>query len=289
MILDQTRYEAFWKNPEKYRLTYEVNLVPRALSYGLARGIALHTIAEEAAAGRSRADIDAVLKGDALTSRGTRLDVIDSRAVSKAWALWDEYERRYPLGWAELLASEQEFVYPIPGSPHSMAGRIDQVLRLNDGELWVADLKTSNDKARYDRLVEDWHGKPQAGFNIIGARTLGFDVQGMLVHVLVERIPPVIWELRVRRSEHALKLLELNVHQTAETIELYRSTFGIDQPWPHLPYSWPCSAGGAGNCEYEGICGIPTAALTESQLDSFKRREEHLGIIAAAKAEEVAA
>ena len=38
--------DAFWRNPERYRLTYECNLVPITLDYGLSRGISFHLIKE---------------------------------------------------------------------------------------------------------------------------------------------------------------------------------------------------------------------------------------------------
>lgn len=261
MILDQTRYEAFWRNPEKYRIEYELNLRPKALDYGLSRGLAFHIIAEESAMGKSKEEIEARLAEEGLSGK----------AVAVAWQLYAEYARRYPQG--EVVLVEQEFIAPIPGSPHSMAGRIDQILPRN-GELWVGELKTANAKRSYDAITEEWKTKRQADFEIIGARHLGHDVKGVWVRVVVEGTPPKVYEVEARRSEQQLRLTQLSVHQTCEIITLMRDTFGINTPWPHHTLNWPCST--SGKCEFEGICQQAFENLTPADLEGFKPREEHL-------------
>jgi hypothetical protein len=276
MIIDQTRYDAFWANPEKYRLTYECNLVPCVLPYGLARGIAMHTIAEELAQGKTREEVDLILQGKIPGSRGMIQEPINEHARTMAWALWDELDRQYPLFGdpnCRLVASEAEFKFQIPGSRHFMAGRIDQIIERN-GQLWCGEFKTANAKKSFDKVSEEWQQKSQADFEIIGARSLGYNVEGVWVRTIVEKNPPVVWPLEVRRSEHALQYKMLQVHETCETIELYRNVFGIDNPWPHVPFNWPCCKGGA--CEYERICGRRFSELTEADLEDFKPRKEHL-------------
>jgi hypothetical protein len=267
--LDQTRLSAFWANPEKYRLAYELNLAPKLLSYGLARGSAFHIIADGRAAGQSDNDINAILRGEAATQQGgTNVD-LGARPIAAAWAMYNEYERAYSSS-VKVVASELEFDWQIPGSQHSMVGRLDQVLD-RGGQCWIGELKTANAKAQFERTRDDWEGRAQADFVLLGARSLGYEPEGVLVRVITETAPPKVWEIEVRRSEHRLKVMQLNVHQTCEIITMLRATFGINQPWPHLYLNWPCSKPGA--CEYEGICRHAADTLDTS---AFRVREEHL-------------
>ena len=275
MYLDQTRYEAFWLNPEKYRLTYELNLVPKNMAYGLARGTALHTIAEEVQAGKSRDEVNLILAGMTPTSRGNTIDSIEKKAVAMAWLLWDTLSNWPSYQGIQIVECEKEFIAPIPNSPHAMVGRIDSILQDKDG-LWCGELKTANPRARYDSFVDDWRRKKQADFEIIGAKSLGFEVEGVHVWQIVEGTPPRIWEVQERRSEHTLAVSMLNVHETCEIIEMMRATFGVNEPWPHLTNQWPCSS--SGKCEYETICGQSFDRMTPADLEAFKAREEHLDI-----------
>jgi hypothetical protein len=157
-----------------------------------------------------------------------------------------------------------------------MAGRIDEILE-RDGVLWCGELKSANGKAQYDRKVEEWKHDIQADFEIIGARSLGHNVAGVFVRTITETTPPKIWEIEARRSEHQLNVTQLKVHQTCETILMYRAAFGIDKPWPHLASQWPCS--NETKCEYEGICQQSLTQLAPDQLSGFKPRVEHLACI----------
>lgn len=269
MKIDQTRVNAFWTNPEMYRLRYELNLSPLKLSYGLARGSAFHIIADGRAAQQTNDEINAILRGEAPTQQGTTGADLGSKPIAAAWAMWNEYERAYG-GTVEVVASELEFDVPIPGSPHSMVGRLDQVLN-RGGQCWVGEMKTANAKAQFERTRDDWEGKAQADFVLLGARSLGYEPAGVLVRVVTETAPPKVWEIEVRRSEHRLNVMRLNVHQTCELIGMMRTTFGIEQPWPHLYLNWPCSKPGA--CEYEGICRRSAGDMVTGD---FKVREEHL-------------
>jgi hypothetical protein len=288
LIIDQTRFDAFWRNPEKYRLTYECNLVPKALPYGLARGLAMHTILEESAYGWTRDKIDAMLKGETPCSDGEYMQQpIPDKPRLNAWIMAEALMAEYPLHGnpaCELIQPEAEFKVQIPGSPHYMAGRVDQILS-RDGALWCGEFKSANARKRFDQVSEEWSQKSQADFEIIGARSLGFNVEGVWVRTIVEKTPVAVWPLEVRRSEHALTLMMLNVHQTCDTIEMYRNVYGIDSPWPHLPFSYPCCRGGA--CEYERICGNRRSDLTPADLEDFKPRKEHLACIAEAKQAEL--
>lgn len=264
MIIDQTRYDAFWRNPEKYRLNYEVNLVPVKMGYGLERGSAFHLIAEGKRLGLTDAEIKIKIEEAG----------ISGKPASMAWVMYAEYERRYPANLIPVIAVEQEFIFPIPGSPHSMAGRIDQIIE-HKGTVKVGELKTANARAQYDRILGDWHEKKQADFEIIGARHLGYgDIDTVLVRIVVEKTPVDVWEVETKRSEQRLNLTMLNVHQTCETIEMYRRTFGTDHPWPHINLNYPCNK--PGTCEMERICMQTSSTLGADDLEGYRTREEHL-------------
>jgi hypothetical protein len=275
VVIDQTRFEAFWRNPDKYRLTYELNLTPKALPYGLARGSALHLIEELSAKKWSREQINAALKGEGDNLRGYQTEKLPEKAIGIAWGMYDELQRH--SAGLQVIGVEQEFKFDIPGSPHSMVGRLDKIVMRN-GELWCEELKTANAKSRFDQRDDEWKWKAQAGFEIIGARTLGYDVRGVLVRYIIEAVPPKAWpHIEARRSDHQLQVLQLNVHQTCEIIQMLKRTFGADQSWPHLGMNWPC--GTPGKCEYEGICQHATKQLTSNDLIYFKPREEHLEML----------
>lgn len=281
MTIDQTRYDAFWNNPERYRLTYECNLVPGKLPYGLARGIAMHVIMEESAYGRTHEEIEAILKGECPNSKGEMIqEPISDEPRANAWIMAEAVLEAYPLhgdSSCELIQPEAEFKFQIVGSPHFMAGKVDQILS-RDGELWCGELKSANAKKRFDQITEEWQQKSQADFEILGARSLGFDVHGVFVRTVVEKSPVVIWPLDVTRTEHRLQLKMLNVHETCEIIETLRASIGSDAPWPHVPLTFPCNRGGS--CEYERICGNRVSEISPADLEEFKERTEHLPCIA---------
>lgn len=264
MYLDQTRYKAYHDNPERYRIQYQCDIVPTAKPYGLARGTALHVIAEMRYVNATEAQINA------------RLDVelpgaIYDKPKANAWALWRVFEAQKDPR-IKLIASEAEFVFPIPGSPHSMVGRIDGIEQWPDGSVWVEELKTAYYKANFNRKVKDWETDIQADYEMIGARHLGYDVKGLQVKIIVEKTPIVIWPLEVRRSDTQLERTKLSVHQTCEIIEFMVATFGIDDPWPHRA-TWPC---GTDKCEQATICQRSMASLTPADLAGMSKRKEHL-------------
>src|SRR5579871_2997731 len=186
MYIDQTRFDSFWHNPEKYRLTYEVNLVLSEMNFWLARGIAFHLMTEGSLRGWSQADIFAKFKEKSN----------DIRAWESAKKLFDAYSAQYAGANIVLKDVEMEFDYQIPGSPHHMVGKIDQLLEI-DGELWVGETKTNNGKKRYNQFTEEWSRKKQADFELIGAQSLGLDVAGVLVRIIRDVSPIDIWEIAI--------------------------------------------------------------------------------------------
>jgi hypothetical protein len=283
MLLDQTRFKSFWQNPERYRLQYEKMLEPRAGIYGIQRGTAFHLIKEGVYLGASQEEIAAILSGAWPNYQGQTLQLAPE-AIEAAWAMWRCFERTYPSGCEiEVESVEYEFKHQVlPDSPHFAVGRIDEILTYHN-TTWVGEAKTAYGKANYDRLLDDWAHDAQADFVILGARELGYDVNRVLVRVVVERIPPMCFPpIEVKRSEHQLSVMSLNIHQTCEIIEMMRHTFGIDVPWPHLS-NWPCNV--LDKCEFNSLCGRATSEIEPDELAPFKEREEWLELMRVEKAQ----
>lgn len=272
MVIDQTRTKAFWSNPEAYRIQFQLNIVPAAKSYYLDRGTAFHTYIDLKSKGFDDHDVEEILTGQK-EYQGQRFNIAE-KPRSQGVAMGEAFLGRHQLGQYTIEASELEFRYQIPDSPHEMVGRLDQVVTI-DGKQWLLEFKTANAKASFSKKETEWESDIQADFEIIGARSYGFDVEGVLVQYVLETSPIKVWApLEVRRSEAQLARTLLMVHQTCETVEMYKSTFGLEQPWPHLP-NWKCQGDW---CEYKGICQQQGMTL-ESCGKGWKKRDEHLVIL----------
>lgn len=287
MYIDFSRYKCFTENPERYRLIYEQNLHPRAMPYGLARGTAFHRIAELRGGDKwNKTDIDASLLGE-----GVSLEALDN-----AWRMYEAY-----LGYVnnphppKILEMEKEWSLPLmcgkmdhmggimdPSacgieSGHSLCGRVDQIIESDAGR-FVLDTKTAHAKTQLARTKKDWLTNKQADFLLIGAKALGYDVKYLIIHVILETMPPRIWEIEVTRTAAQLEQLKRSALLTISMIEHLRSTFGIDNPWPHLDAQWPCNI--ADRCDYHSICGQAMSDLGHGILDvDFKPRKEHLVLL----------
>lgn len=267
MIIDATRMKAFLANPEFFRLKYRQNLAIQSTNqpYGLQRGTAFHRIAEEHHIGKSEAEIDVLLANE----------VPDAKARTVAKSMFKAYQHRYNPHGPRKIASELEFKHQIPNSPHFIAGRIDGVLD-DKGKLWCEETKTAWSGAKADDLKHEWKYNAQADFEIMGARLLGYMVEGVKVRTILERRPVEIWDWDVTRTDEQLRIFLFNVHQVCELINVLETIFGVDNPWPHVANSYPCNR--PGKCEYAqaGICGRQHASLTAAELAGFAPRKEHL-------------
>ena len=269
MVIDNSRFSAFMRNPEAYRLKYQRNLTVARdkVGYGLQRGTAFHIIAEE----KYRGTADKVLD-TALTEA-----VADPKAIAKAATMHKVFAAKYVAsGTIAKIAAEVEFRAPIPGTDHEIAGRIDEILNYR-GTLWCGETKTANARADYAKLKYEWQRNSQANFEIAGARHLGYAVEGVLVRTITEHSPPRIWEIEATRTDEEQQLFLYNVAQICDTIEMYKAKWGIDVPWPHNNNCFPCSM--EGRCEYEDICG-----KLRPDTSQFVPRKEHLPIILPARA-----
>lgn len=274
MKIDQTRYKAWWESPEKYRIMYGLDIVPAKKSFYLDRGIAFHTYIDLAT--NTMCDTEPwareVLTG-AVKYQGKTYEV-DSKAMESGIYLAQVFLGGNQLGKYEILGSEQEFDVPIVGSSHSLVGRLDQVIEL-DGKQWILEFKTATAKQSFAKKEKEWETDVQAGFELLGAESLGYQVEGVLVQFVVDSVPPKVWApLEIKRSKGELERLKLTVHQTCETIEMYRESFGLVQPWPHLD-NWKCNGG---YCEVASICKREGVCL-DNVGTGWIKRQEHLEIL----------
>jgi hypothetical protein len=271
--IDNSRYSSFWANPELYRLTFEVNIVPKITPFYFGRGIHLHELNEA----RNKATM-------ALENLSNDPQKISERSKQMGQALFEAFKRRWDGDLSFQLLhdggshlAEIEFRHQIPGSPHSIVGKMDEIL-MYKGEPWVGDVKTANKNTTEAKKRIEFGYASQPLFYINAARMLGYPVKGMVYRVVTEHTPPKHFVIESKRTEYQLQQHLRSVHQTAETILMYRKTFGIDKPWPHgFPY--PCNStsfDGSPACEYSSICQRPTSELTEDDLANFTRRIDHL-------------
>lgn len=273
MKIDNSRYTAWWSNPELYRLTYEVNIVPRVQPYYFGRGIHLHELNEA----RNKATV-------ALTNLSKDEQKISDRSKKVGDALFQAFKRRWDgdptfqlLHDAGSPLAEVEFDIAVPGSPHFIVGKFDEIV-MYKGDPWVGDLKSANAKASENKKRVEFGYASQPLFYINAARMLGYPVKGMVYRVVTEHTPPKHFVIESKRTQYQLEQHLRHVHQTAETILMYRKTFGTDKPWPHL-FPYPCNSSnfdGGPACDYATICNRPTSELTEDDLANFTTRIDHL-------------
>lgn len=267
----------FLASPERYRLTYELNLVPRITPFALARGSHFHRLNECRNKSLSPVDTKALLIKNH----------VEEKARLSGEALFSSFKRRYDGSPDFQLAfdddkplAEMEFDLPIPGSAHHIVGAMDEILSYKQ-ELWVGDTKTANAKATEAKKKLEFNLSSQPLFYINAARMMGYPVCGMLYRVVTEHNPPNHWIIPVRKSERQLSVALLSIHQVAEQIEFMRRTFGIDNPWPHSHQSYPCSweSNGKSACEYSSICMRKRSEMDAEDLEGFKQRVDHLEVM----------
>jgi hypothetical protein len=293
MLIDNSAYEAFVKNPEKYRLAYEANghaegiaasrearsggLSPLITPFALARGTIMHFYLEHWKKQTPQAEIVRLL-GELKPEK---------RAHDVGWAMAQSTIQKFTgdprfeqVRDEQGVYVEREFKIQIPGSPHFIIGRMDEITKY-EGELWVLDEKSANAKASENKKTIEFGYSAQPIFYIVAARHLGFNVKGMLYRVTTEHVTPQHWLIKSKRTDHAISVGLLNIHQVAEQIEMMRRTFGTDVPWPHNYFHYPCNYeyNGKPTCEYATICQRPTSELGEVDLEQFSVRHDHLDLM----------
>lgn len=109
---------------------------------------------------------------------------LDDVHDAKARALAIAYDERWPK--ADVLEVEREFTFGIDG--HTLAGKLDAVVRDSDGRVWIVEHKTTSRDADvgstyWQRLTIDL----QCSVYMDGARSIGYEPAGVIYDVL--RVP----------------------------------------------------------------------------------------------------
>lgn len=176
-LLTHSRMACFRACPRRHYLAYELGLRPVRDSFPLRVGQAFHVACETYDAG---GDIDAAL--------ATMDDPYDVALVA---AMFDGHRRRWAAEPLEAVATEIPFEMPLinpeTGSPTpvwQLAGKIDRIVRLDDGRLALMERKTTSKDFSPD--ADYWvqlHMDQQLSIYVIAARALGYDVATVLYDV----------------------------------------------------------------------------------------------------------
>lgn len=247
MKISYSRFASFLQNPERYRLSYCLGLVPEGedipspKNYGRRRGSCFHAIQEANAKG---------VRHSAITEHKYAEDIYD-RCVRLASCVPD-------LG--PLVLPECEFIVPIGDGKHSINGRIDHGFNQEDFNgnaiLRIGDFKTTKKRTKQEmrEYFSTLETSPQAHFYLYAAAKLGSPTDQFTYHVLVddkERPQYIPLDLTIGPAEVARKMQ--GVYAACEAIEGLIERVGIEKSWPHSNH-WPC-CGTAEYCGFSAICG----------------------------------
>lgn len=258
MKISYSKYTTFLKNPERYRLSYELGLTPEGddtpnrMNLGRRRGRCFHELYE----GIDRPEL--------IKTHGLEL-------VERC----DDMRSVVPdLG--PLSHVEESFELPILDGKHSVNGRMDHaftrygVFRLGD----FKSTKGSRTKKELKEYLGEMETSPQSHFYLYAARQLGYPTEHFTYHVVLDKPnkdgKPKYIPLDLQPTgESAVNRTMAGVYAVGEAIEALRA-YGIEKPWPHANH-WPCT-GSRDFCGFQEICGrcIPKGATPPGFTNRFK-------------------
>jgi hypothetical protein len=260
--ISYSKYTAFLKNPERFRLYYMLGLTPEGdetptlMNYGRRRGSCFHAMNE---------GID----------RGLLLAKYGKEVVSRCEDMLEVVPDLGELDWVE-----REFEIPIGDGKHSINGRIDHRFVNRDGVRQPGDFKTTKGtrtKAEVRTYFGDLETSTQSHFYLRAEREWTETPTGLFTyHVIFDRkdkdhkptYAPV--ELYVGPAEVDRTMAE--VYAACEAIEFLQHTYGVEKPWPHSN-NWPCS-GDRSFCGYQEICGrmMPKGCVPPGFTSRYKEQ-----------------
>ena len=173
MRIDFSSYYAFWKNPAEYRIGWKAGLQPADQREYMALGKMFHLLIEKHHKGWDIAELEKHAKE-------ANCDQFMEKALILYYAA-SNYRRDIPV---KTLESELEWEWQIPGSRHSMVGKIDEI---NDiyGTAIPSDWKTMSERGTVDMAIkeikDEWETSitgAQGMFGLIGAASKGYVVDG---------------------------------------------------------------------------------------------------------------
>lgn len=275
LYIDFSMYSEFWRNPERCRLVYFKNIVPKKRPDYWTLGGMVHKMIEYFVdRGMTIGAAKKLLQQD--EEYGKHIDEFWDRALRLV-----ECFRMHRAGSGLVKTkAEQDFRFelnkPEPGKVLYIAcGRIDEPL-MSGKELIVGDIKTKNTRADSE-MQWKWDRSDQISMYCLGIH--GGEIlnkpQRAVVTTIVDSSPPRVIEIWTERTPEQLQVFKSSLLQTCDTIVRLIHDYGIDTPWTHLINSYPCSMN---RCEYYTICGqikIDPAILKRD----FKTRIEHLSTV----------
>jgi hypothetical protein len=121
-----------------------------------------------------------------------RMSECDDFDRAKAEAMILGYHTRWADDYLDVVAVEQEFACelrnPLSGAASrtwTLAGKIDAIVKTQDGRTWVMEHKTSSEDVSAGSLYwQKLRLDSQISTYFVGARSLGYDVTGCLYDVL---------------------------------------------------------------------------------------------------------
>lgn len=270
MNIDNSRYTTAVGSFEKYRLTYELGLVPAQENENLATGLWMHEF------------MSWDFKGVTDKAEATRLVLEKGELTDKyAEAGYGYYlvlkEHMEERGY-ERIASEMEYKVPLEHG-HFFLGRFDEVSKF--GIVVVDEFKTWSARRAEWEWAKEWKCSPQATGLLIGSRALGHDTQYIDVHIVIKDTPARVKTYKVERTQYDIDYHMQTLAQYCDIIEMLREKWGIERPWPHqIPSIWYSDLRGSCNndwCEYKAICGL--RHVKGVIPEGFKQRKEHLEVL----------
>ena len=260
MRISYSKYTAFVKNPERFRLYYMLGLTPEGddtptnMNLGRRRGKCFHAIYE----GTPEADLIKEYGRDLFNrANGMRAVVPDLG----------------PMDWVE-----REFEVPILDGKHSINGRMDHRLKSTGG---LGDFKTTKGTRTKKEVIEyfgELETSSQHHFYLKAAASFGEPTNQFTYHVVFDRkdkdhkptyvplvLPPEY------NGPASIERTMSEVYAACEAIEAM-TAYGIEKPWMHSN-TWPC-CGDRAFCGYAGICGrtIPKGCVPEGFTSRYKEQ-----------------
>lgn len=271
MKIDNTRYVSFISSPEKYRLTYELNMVPQEMHEYLQVGIAMHSAADMDFKGMSEQWLQIELERQG----------IQPNYMQVGLGYYSVLKEHLDTREGRRIASEIEFEIPLD-SGHYFCGKIDGIAEAN-GIQFVDEFKTAGVQRKDYEFRKEFKAAPQCCGELIGARFLGYRPEWIQVTHVIKADPPFVKlpPIVETRTAHELNQHLRSVQMVCDMITMLREKYGKEDPWPHWIHSlWASDVRGSCNndwCEYKEICQRPYEAGTYPA--GFKERTEHLECI----------
>jgi hypothetical protein len=222
-LLTHSRLACFRACPRRHLIRYELGLRPVSDDLPRRIGSAYHAALDAADRGKD--------PGVAITAMA---DAYEAAMVAQ---MFTGHARHYAAAWLEPVASEVEFDLPLVNPETGaatpiwrLAGKIDSIVRLQDGRLALLEYKTtSRDFAPGADYWQRLHLDQQLSIYVIAARALGHDVQTVIYDVT--RRPgqrPLKATPDASRKYTARGALYANQRDTDETPDEYAARITAD-------------------------------------------------------------